>query len=120
MLDYKKLKNSELSPWPNLTELPFVKVTSGEPQHQGRHDIGDFTSRLQVGVWECTPGTFEYTYPGDEICTLVSGSIDITDSQGDVHTFSAGDTFFTEQGETVTWQINETVRKVFQIHNKDV
>ena len=120
MLDYKKLKDEEtLSPWPPLTELPFVEVKGGDPQHQGRHDIGDFTARLQVGVWECTPGKFNYTYPGDEICTLVDGKIRITEADGETHEFGAGDTFFAIQGETVTWEVIETVRKIFQIHNKD-
>ncbi len=120
MLDYSELKDKGgLAPWPAMSELPFINVLSGDPQHRGRHDFGDFESRLQVGVWECSPGSFEYTYPGDEICTLLAGRIRVTDADGVAHEFSAGDSFFTTRGETVTWEVLETVRKVFHIHNRD-
>ena len=118
MLDYAELKDKGgLEAWPAMSELPFIKILEGDPQHQGRFDHGGFTSRIQVGIWECTPGKFEYTYPGDEICTLLAGRITVTDADGKAHDFSAGDSFFTVAGETVTWEVHETIRKVFNIHN---
>ena len=74
MLDYTKLKAWEgVDPWPPFDDLPFITTTEGNPQHSGRFDQGGFGARTMVGVWECTPGKFEYTYPGDEICTLLIG-----------------------------------------------
>ena len=120
MLDYTELKNKGgLAPWPEFDDLPFVKVLSGEPKHNGRHDLGNFETRLQVGVWECSTGKFEYTYTGDEICTLLEGRVVITDTDGAAHHFAAGDTFFTQLGETVTWEVLEPVKKIFHIHNKE-
>lgn len=120
MLDYKELKSKGgLEPWPPFDELPFVKVIEGNPQHSGRFDLGGFETRTMVGVWECTPGKFEYTYPGDEICTLIEGKIRVTEKDGTVHEYGAGDTFYTTKGETVTWEVVEKVRKVFHIHNID-
>ena len=120
MLNYKELNNEDgLESWPPFSDLDFVNVLSGDPQHRGRHDVGDFGARLQVGIWECTPGKFEYTYPGDEICTLLAGKIKITDANRKTHEFITGDSFFTVRGEIVTWEIIETVRKVFYIHNID-
>ena len=114
MLDYNELNNTDgLVAWPPFSDLDFINVLSGDPQHRGRHDLGTFDTPLQVGVWECTPGKFEYTYPDDEFCTLLDGHIKVTDADGNIHEFKTGDSFFTVQGEKVTWEVIETIRKVF-------
>ena len=118
MLDYAHLKNEGgLEPWPPMDDLPFVEVLEGSPEHSGRFDLGGFGTRTMAGIWQCTPGRFEYTYPGDEICTFLAGKARLTEGDGTVHTYSAGDTFYTSKGEQVTWEILETVRKVFFIHD---
>ncbi len=119
MLDYSKLKGGALEPWPPMGDLPFIKVLEGNPTHSGRFDLGGFETRQMVGEWECTPGRFEYTYPGDEICTLLEGRIRVTEKDGTVHEYKAGDTFFTVKNETVTWEVLEKIRKIFFIHNVD-
>ena len=120
MLDYTELKNKGgLVPWPLLEDLPFVKVLEGSPVHSGRFDVGGFGIRTSAGVWECTPGSFEYTYPGDEICTLLTGKISLIDENGRNHDYKAGDTFYMRKGEVATWTVKETVRKIFHIHDPD-
>ena len=120
MLDYTKLKAWEgVDPWPPFDDLPFVTTTEGNPQHSGRFDQGGFGARTMVGVWECTEGKFEYTYPGDEICTLLEGHIRVTEKDGSVHEHKAGDTFFTVKNETVNWEVVEKIRKIFFIHDID-
>ena len=120
MLDYTELKNAGgLEPWPAMTDLPFVKVLTGDPVHTGRFDVGGFGVRTMVGEWSCTPGSFEYTYPGDEICTLLEGKILVKDEDGKMHEYNAGDTFYTRKGEVATWEIVETIRKIFFIHDPD-
>ena len=120
MLDYVQLKDEGgLEPWPPLNDLPFAEVLEGNPEHSGRFDLGDFGTRTMAGVWRCTPGKFAYTYPGDEICTLLAGKIRVTEQDGTAHTYSAGDIFCTSKGEQVTWEVLETVRKVFFIHDPE-
>ena len=84
-----------------------MNVLEGNPEHQGRFDLGGFGMRTMAGVWQCTPGKFEYTYPGDEICTLLAGKIHVTEQDGTTHTYTAGDIFYTSKGEQVTWVIEE-------------
>ncbi len=120
MLDYTVLKDKgDLVPWPRLEDLPFAKVLEGKPTHAGRFDLGGFGMRTMAGVWECTPGKFQYTYPGDEICTLLAGKLRVTDENGKVHNYKAGDIFYTRKSEVAVWEILETVRKVFFIHDPD-
>ncbi|MGR8949871.1 MAG: cupin domain-containing protein [Gammaproteobacteria bacterium] len=118
MLDYTDLKDKGgLEPWPPMEELPFINVLEGNPQHSGRFDEGGFGIRTQVGVWECTPGKFEYTYPGDEICTLFEGEISVVDEHGNTHEYRAGDTFYMRKGEVGIWTVRKTIKKVFFIHD---
>lgn len=120
MLDYTVLKDKGgLTPWPPMKELPFIKVLAGDPVHTGRFDVGNFGLRTMAGVWQCTPGKFEYTYPGDEICTLLQGKISLVDEDGATHDYGPGDTFYTRKGEVVVWTVIETVRKIFHIHDPD-
>lgn len=120
MLDYTKLKDEGgLTPWPAMAQLDFVKVLEGDPVHSGRFDVGGFGTRTMAGVWQCTPGRFEYTYPADEICTLLEGRIQVGDEDGRTHEYEAGDTFYTRKGEVATWTVIETVRKIFHCHNPD-
>ncbi len=43
----------------------------------------------------------------------------MTEQDGTTHTYTAGDIFYTNKGEKVTWVIEETVRKVFFIHDPE-
>ena len=120
MLDYVKMKDEDgLEPWPSMEELPFVNTIEGNPVHTGRFDVGGFGMRTMIGVWECTPGKFEYTYPGDEMCTLTKGKIQLLCENGEIHNYSSGDTFYTRKNEVATWTVIETVRKIFSIHDPD-
>ncbi len=120
MLDYNEFKDGgELEAWPPFGEMSFVKVLEGNPEPAGRFDVGGPETRTMVGVWQCTPGKFEYTYPGDEICTLLAGRIRLTDEDGKVHEYTAGDTFYTRKGEVAVWEVIETMRKIFFVHNAD-
>ena len=65
----------------------WQKVLEGDPVHSGRFDVGGFGVRTMAGVWQCTPGKFEYTYPGDEICTLIEGHISLVCEDGKTHEY---------------------------------
>ncbi|MDP6818561.1 MAG: cupin domain-containing protein [Alphaproteobacteria bacterium] len=120
MLDYTELKNKDgLEPWPPMADLPFVNILEGNPEHVGRFDVGGFGFRTMAGVWQCTPGKFEYTYPGDEICTILEGKLRTVDEDGKTHDYGPGDIFYTRKGEVATWEIFETIYKVFYIHDPD-
>lgn len=68
------------------------------------------------GVWECTPCREEFdAYPVDEMMTVLSGSVTLTDSNGKAETFTSGDTFYIAKGTKCIWQIDETLRKYYMI-----
>lgn len=103
----------------NLIELPRLQETlgydvlDGDPRCSIRIDRGTQHSASRLGVWMCTPGIFCCTEKGDELQTIIEGSLTIILEDGSSFDFGPGDSFFTEKGERVTWKINETVKKVF-------
>ncbi|MFI8466809.1 cupin domain-containing protein [Stutzerimonas stutzeri] len=115
MIIFDEAASVELAPWPELAELSFVRVLDGSPVHKGVHLFGDFNSPLQAGVWECSEGKFKYTYPGNEICVIVEGMVDIIDMSGHVTALKAGSVFFTIKGESVVWDIKKKIRKIFMV-----
>ena len=68
------------------------------------------------GVWECAPMVVEIgAYSVNELMTVLSGSLSLTDAQGKKETFTAGDTFLVPKGAKVTLEITETLRKFYMI-----
>ncbi|MGH3642836.1 MAG: cupin domain-containing protein [Mycobacterium sp.] len=68
------------------------------------------------GVWECTPGRFESARNGDtELMHFIAGAGTITTVDGTVHEISPGVVLVAPDGWRGTWDIRETVRKVYTI-----
>ena len=102
-----------LTKLPRLQETPGYEVLDGDPRCSLRIDHGTPKSTSRLGIWMCTPGTFRCNEKGDELQTVIEGSLTVTLEDGSSFDFGPGDTFFTERGERVIWKINETVIKVF-------
>ncbi len=91
-------------------------LQSGDPQERGRSLYADQTGQLDAGVWECAPNKHVYeAAPYDEFVYLLEGRIDITDDQGAVETFKAGDSFILPRGCACTWDVKEPVRKLYVV-----
>ncbi len=68
------------------------------------------------GVWESAPCKEEIeSYPVHEMMTIISGSVTLTNADGQSETFTSGDTFFVPKGTKLTWHITETLRKFYFI-----
>lgn len=71
-------------------------------------------SSVTSGVWECAPCTLPIeSYPVNEMMSVISGSITVTDSDGRSETYGPGDSFFVAKGTNATFQITEKLRKFF-------
>ena len=71
-------------------------------------------------MYECSPGKFPvepYFIDCYELAHILTGKLIVTDSDGNTQTYEAGDVFITPQGFTGTWEIVETMRKVFAIRH---
>jgi uncharacterized cupin superfamily protein len=105
-----------LEPWG-----PRSGADVGDPQTSGIEFYAAAdpdAPRVQVGVWECTPGGWSITdRPDTETMVLLAGRIRITDADGTEHALGAGDVFVLPKGWSGRWDVLETVRKVYVIND---
>lgn len=99
--------------WGNLDN---ETVLDGNPTETGYNYFTDASGRLTAGVWECTPCTTRIdSYPVDEFCHILDGTVVVTDNAGHAETFKAGDCFVIPKGLSCTWHMPETTRKFYVI-----
>jgi uncharacterized cupin superfamily protein len=55
------------------------------------------------------------SYPANEMMTVISGSLTVTNEDGEAETFTSGDSLFIPKGAKVTWHITETLKKYYLI-----
>jgi uncharacterized cupin superfamily protein len=70
---------------------------------------------LSGGIWECTPGPSYWTQDEHEVIHLVAGRMTVTPDDGEPTELGAGDMAVFPKGWSGTWDIHETVRKVYAI-----
>ncbi|MFQ5784372.1 MAG: cupin domain-containing protein [Alphaproteobacteria bacterium] len=71
---------------------------------------------ILAGVWECAPCKEEIeSYPVHEMMTVISGSVTVTNADGQAETFVSGDVFYIPKGTKCIWHITETLRKFYMI-----
>ncbi len=91
----------------------FTSEDKTEVNHFYFQSDGD--SKL-AGVWECAPCREDIkAYPVNEMMTVISGSVTVTESGKASETFTAGDTFFIAKGTECVWEITETLKKFYFI-----
>ncbi len=68
-----------------------------------------------AGIWECEPGPSRWTLETHEVIHLVTGRMTCTPDGGEAVEVAAGDAAVFPKGWSGTWDIHETVRKVYAI-----
>ena len=96
--------------------LPEEKRLSGNPRQSLWPHYTNEAGSFFTGVWESEPGKWRIEYTEEEYCEILMGRSVITDSAGVAVTVSAGDRFVIPQGFAGTWEVLETTRKIYVIH----
>jgi uncharacterized cupin superfamily protein len=81
-------------------------LLEGDPSESAHVFLTNAQGNVTAGVWR---------YGVDELCTILSGSVTLTDADGNAETFGPGDTFITPQDFSGTWHITETLKKFWMI-----
>lgn len=103
-------------------ELPEWLVTTEELERTemaGKVLWASEDGKRAMGVWRGTPGTVRGTFLTDEVSVIVTGSMRVLVEGGDEYEVSAGDVIRMDAGLTVTWKIEESVTKVFNVYAED-
>jgi uncharacterized protein len=97
---------------------PRGNATAGHPV-ESKHVLYEDLS-TEVGVWEVTPGAFPARKDGVwEMMQFVSGRGRIVHGSS-VTEIGPGVVLFTPDGWTGTWEVEETVRKIYVLHQTHV
>ncbi len=69
----------------------------------------------EIGVWECTPGPSFWKLETNEFVYIVAGQMTVRPEGGEPIEVAAGNTAVFPKGWAGTWEIHETIRKVYVI-----
>ena len=103
-------------PLGQLSEIQYVdaaQVLEGAPEEKGALYF-ERSDGAAAGVWSC--GKYREridSYPCDEMCTVIEGTVTITPAGGVPSTYSKGDTFLIRKGFKGTWETNGPFKKYF-------
>jgi uncharacterized cupin superfamily protein len=88
-----------------------------DPQHPGESYVNNFVGNdpgLFAGVWSAdAQETKIESYPVDEVCVVLAGTITLTAADGTVSEFRAGDAFAIRKGTPLTWANSTGVRNIY-------
>jgi uncharacterized cupin superfamily protein len=117
VLDPGKLHSSMAET--NSTE-PFI-IKDGTPIQK---EIGVFENdekNMFVGMWQSSEFLSEMSpFPFHEFVQLLEGEVVISETDGTVNTFKAGDTFFIPKGTVCQWQVIKPILKYYAILDSSV
>jgi uncharacterized protein len=94
---------------------PVPNATAGDPTEHAYRGWTSPSGQVRAGVWECTPGSFPGNHPETEVCYLLSGRVSLSAEGKEPVDAAAGAMIVFPAGWQGTWQIHETIRKVFVI-----
>src|ERR1700694_1633742 len=99
---------ADLEDWGPLSEA------TGEPM--ATHGVAVWEEgQASAGIWEGEPGVSHWVFETTEGVLIVAGRMTITPDGGERSEIGAGDVAVFPAGWTGTWEIHETVRKVYSI-----
>jgi uncharacterized protein len=102
---------AELEDWGPLAEATGPGPDGGPMLTHGLTLWKDGDS--EAGIWECTPGPSYWTQEEHEVVHILAGRMTVTPDGGEPTEVGAGDVAVFPRGWTGTWQIHETIRKVY-------
>ncbi|MDF5909446.1 cupin domain-containing protein [Pseudomonas aeruginosa] len=102
-------------PVPVLDATKWKRI-DGDPHTVNLNAYASADGSKLMGTWICTPGKWEVNYERWEFCLLPRRLLHHHPGEGEqpVH-LRAGDVFVIEPGLRGTWEVVETVRKVFRL-----
>ena len=94
-------------------------VVSGDPQEAAQIYYDRNLGSADIGIWTSDPGVVRFrSYPFDELCIIVEGTVRLRDVEGSEESYRPGDLFIIPQGWAGDWIMDAPLRK-FYVELKD-
>ncbi|MGO8877743.1 MAG: cupin domain-containing protein [Acidimicrobiales bacterium] len=101
---------AELEDWGPLEEATGPEMTTA-----GFTLWKDEVTEAESGIWECTPGPSRWELETNEFVHVVFGRMTVTEDGASPVELGPGDTVVFPLGWNGTWDIHETLRKLYVI-----
>jgi len=99
----------EFSPKPTSVE--------GDQKEASRTLWSSPDGKLEIGVWECTPGRFTADRSqAAEFCHLLSGAVEMRHVDGRVQHLGPGDALMLPKGWKGEWVLTRQTRKIYAFY----
>ena len=94
--------------------IPKSCFTSDENDETTQRYFEAEDGSVATGVWECPPCKVDIdNYPVNEMMTIISGALIMTNAEGVEESFGPGEVVFVPKGSKLTWHITERLRKYY-------
>jgi uncharacterized protein len=105
----------DLDDWGTL-EPPLATALGGPMATFGLELYATDDGAISTGTWECGPGNSRWDMPDEgEFIHVLSGRMTCTEDDGTVTEVGPGSTVVFPKGWAGTWDVHETLRKVYVI-----
>lgn len=97
--------------------VPPAAVLAGFADELGAVHFESPDKSVVIGTWQSTPYAENLSYPGGtEYSIILAGKVAITNPDGSVEAFEAGESYILPAGVEVRFEVLETMRKIYVLH----
>jgi uncharacterized cupin superfamily protein len=87
-------------------------IMSGTPVARAGLHSPSTDGKASTNIWECTAGSFWWTFFNEETVVILEGSVRVTSQHGAVRVLKAGDIAYFAKNTRALWEIDTYVRKI--------
>jgi uncharacterized cupin superfamily protein len=98
-------------------------IVAGAPRARAGLHSESIDGRTSTNIWDCTAGSFWWTFHNEETVVILEGSVKVTSQSGALRVLRPGDIAYFAKDSRAFWEIETYVRKIAfvrQHHSKQV
>jgi uncharacterized protein len=87
-------------------------IVDGNPRARAGLHSPSIDGNASTHIWECTAGTFWWTFHDEETVFILEGQVRVTTPNGETRTLQPGEIAYFAEGTRALWDIDDYVKKV--------
>lgn len=87
-------------------------IVDGSPHARAGLHSPSVDGNASTHIWECTAGTFWWTFHDEETVFILEGQVRVTTPNGETRTLQPGDIAYFAEGTKALWDIDDYVKKI--------
>ena len=87
-------------------------IVAGAPRARAGLHSPSIDGRASTHIWDCSEGSFWWTFGDDETVVILEGVVRVTTEHGESRTLRKGDIAYFAGGTRALWEVQGYVRKI--------